>query len=354
VLGFFYSEEETMKVQTQAHSSKRQTAIRLVSTKDMPRSQWLSIRNQGIGASEAATAIGINPYQSQLELWMIKTGRMSPDFNNDQEDSSSPMYWGNVLEPIVAEHYSRKTGFKVRRVNSILQHPDSDKAWMLANLDYAVSGSDEVQVLECKTAGEYGAKLWKDGVPEYYQCQVQHQLAITGKQTADVAVLLCGQEFRIYRMQRDDELIDQLIELEREFWSYVESDTAPPADGSDSANQALRMLYPKDTGTTIDLSDDSDLELSFQQLTQVRSESQILSNREDELRQMLQQRMGTASTAIFSSGKITWRKSKDSLSLNAKQLLKDKPELIEQYPLTRPGSRRFIIQSNTTDNQGDS
>jgi hypothetical protein len=50
-------------------------ALRLVSTKDMSREDWLAIRKQGIGASDAAAAVGLNPYQSPLELWMIKTGR---------------------------------------------------------------------------------------------------------------------------------------------------------------------------------------------------------------------------------------------------------------------------------------
>ena len=65
--------------------------------------------------------------------------------------------------------------------------------FMLANIDREVVGVPGVQVLECKTAGEFGSRLWKDGVPEYVQLQVQHQLAVTGKAAADVAVLLCGQ-----------------------------------------------------------------------------------------------------------------------------------------------------------------
>jgi len=57
---------------------------------------------------------------------------------------------------------------------------------MLANLDYSVVADDDVQILECKTAGEFGSRLWKEGVPDYIQCQVQHQLAVTGKRSADV------------------------------------------------------------------------------------------------------------------------------------------------------------------------
>lgn len=336
-----------MNLQNALQTNKRPTAIRLVSTKDMSRQEWLTVRNQGIGASDAAAAIGISPYRSRLELWMIKTGRMPSELTNAPDDLDSPMYWGNVLEPIVAEHYSRKTGLKVRRVNSVLQHSDPDKAWMLANLDYAVVGSDDVQILECKTAGEYGARLWQDGVPDYYQCQVQHQLAITGKQVADVAVLIRGQEFRIYRIERDDELIRELIELEREFWQFVETDTPPPSDGSESADKALRALYPKDNGIAIDLSDDDNFNQVFHELTELRTAAQQLSLKESELKQQIQQRMGDASVAQFASGRISWKKSKDSVSLDTQSLLKAQPDLLQQYPQVRQGSRRFLIQSTS-------
>ena len=49
---------------------------------------------------------------------------------------------------------------------------------MLANLDREIVGNDAVQILECKTAGLFGARLWKEGVPEYVQLQVMHQLAV--------------------------------------------------------------------------------------------------------------------------------------------------------------------------------
>jgi len=77
-------------------------ALRLVSTKELSRNDWLNVRKSGIGSSDAATAIGINPYQSQLELWMVKTGRDSNLPKVDPQDETSPMYWGSLLEPIVA------------------------------------------------------------------------------------------------------------------------------------------------------------------------------------------------------------------------------------------------------------
>lgn len=324
---------------------KQRPALRLVSTKDLSRNEWLKVRKQGIGSSDAAAAIGLNPYQSQLELWMVKTGRDAGLPKPDSDDPSSPVYWGHVLEPIVAEQYSQQTGRKVRRVNAVLQHPDPEKQWMLANLDYSVAADDEVQILECKTAGEFGSRLWKDGVPDYIQCQVQHQLAVTGKQAADVCVLLCGQSLKIFRIERNEELIDTLITLERQFWQYVETDAPPPADGTDSADRALRHLYPADQGETLDLSESKELSQAFDELLAIRSKMETLKSTESHLKQRIQSQMGEASKAAFPSGSVSWKRSKDSVGLNTKKLLQEQPELLERYPLTRPGSRRFLIQA---------
>ena len=224
-----------------AQSNISTTAKRLVNTKNLSREDWLQVRKQGIGSSDAAAACGIHPYLSMLELWMIKTGRMTSDIDESLE-GYSPLYWGNTLEPMVAKYYQKHTGNKVRRVNAILQHPE--QPFMLANLDYAITGSDEVQILECKTAGEHGAKLWKHGVPLYVTCQVQHQLAVTGKTAAHICVLLCGHEAKIYKVERDERLIASIMEHERLFWQYVETDTPPTPDHSESAARALKLLYP--------------------------------------------------------------------------------------------------------------
>ena len=331
-----------MKAQLIEQPVKR-TPLRLVSTKGMNREQWLRVRKNGIGSSDAAAAVGLNPYQSQLELWLIKTGRDDALPKLDPNDDTSPMYWGTVLEPFVAEHYTRHTCNRVRRINAVLQHPDPDKAWMLANIDREVIGAPDVQILECKTAGEFGSRLWRDGVPEYIQVQVQHQLAVTGKQAADVCVLLCGQEVRVHRIERDEEVIAQLIELERRFWHYVETDTPPPADGSDSATLALQCLYPRDSGNTIDLSGDAEMSQVFADLLAAREALDANSKAEAHFKQKIQERMGDASRAKFDAGTVSWKRSKDSTGLDVARLLNDQPDLLCQYPLVKAGSRRFLI-----------
>ena len=316
-------------------------ALKLVKTNDLSREDWLSVRRNGIGSSDAAAAVGLNPYKSQLALWMEKTGRDDLFAPIDVNDDSTPVYWGTLLEPIVAASYAKRTGNRVRKVNAVLQHPDH--SWMLANLDREVVGVPEVQILECKTAGVQGARLWKDGVPEYVQLQVQHQLAVTGKRAADVAVLIGGQDLQIHRIKRDDLLIERLIQLEEVFWGYVQSDIAPPVDGSDSADQALRRLYPNDVGSTVDFSQDLEMSAAFSDLVAVRQTLDTQTKYEALLKQRIQQRMGDASKAVFETGDVTWRRSKDGVEFNLPQLLTDHPEYQDAYAIPKPGSRRFLV-----------
>ncbi|WP_250866194.1 YqaJ viral recombinase family protein [Caballeronia sp. INSB1] len=322
-------------------TSRTRPALRLINTLNIDRDEWLAVRRTGIGGSDAAAAVGLNPYKSQLELWMEKTGRDHELEKPDPNDTTHPVFWGTLLEPIVAAAYTQQTGNRVRKVNAVLRHPTIP--FMLANLDREVVGGAEVQLLECKTAGEFGARRWREGVPEYVQLQVQHQLAVTGKQAAHVAVLLCGQKLDVHPIERDDELIARLIELEARFWQFVESDTPPPADGSGSADRALRCLFPRDAGSTVDFSDHRNLSATFADLVNVRAEIEVREQLESKLKQSLQQAMGEASRAIFETGEVSWKRSKDSSGIDLKRLLAERPGIQQQYGITKPGSRRFLV-----------
>ena len=324
--------------------SKPNAAVRLVDTKKLPYGQWLDVRRNGIGSSDAAAAVGLCPYKSQLELWMEKTGRTPPeDVRPGQDD---PRYWGTLLEPMVAAAYQERTGRKVRKLNAVLQHPTFP--YMLANIDREIVGVPGVQLLECKTAGEFGARLWKGGVPEYVQLQVQHQLAVTGKAAADVAVLLCGQQLEIHRIERDDDIIAHLVVLETRFWEYVEKDIEPPADGSESAARALRQLY-RGNDSRVDFTGDEDLGRAFDALATIKEELAAMEDEAESLKQVIQQAMGDASKAVFAHGEVTFKRAKDSTTLDTRRLLAECPDVAALYAVTRPGARRFVL-SRTSDN----
>ena len=94
--------------------ARTQPALRLVKTNNLNRDEWLTIRKQGIGSSDAASAVGLNPYKSQLELWLEKTDRDANLPKVDPKDDTNPMFWGTLLEHIVAAHYTKRTGSKAR------------------------------------------------------------------------------------------------------------------------------------------------------------------------------------------------------------------------------------------------
>jgi putative phage-type endonuclease len=325
---------------------KKQAALRLADTRTLDRGQWLEVRKGGIGSSDAAAAIGLSPYKSRLELWLEKTGRAAA--NDDHKGMDDPRFWGTLLEPYVAVAYQQKTDRKVRKVNAVLQHPTFP--FMLANIDREVVGSAGVQILECKTAGEFGSRLWKDGVPQYVQLQVQHQLAVTGKAAADVAVLLCGQKLEVHRIERDEEVISRLVVLESQFWEYVVTDIPPPADGSESAARALRHLY-QGNDTTLDFTGNAELGNTFDALADLDQEIAAKGRDAERLKQAIQQAMGDASKAAFANGVVTFKRAKDGSRIDTKALAVAHPDIAARYTVTTSGSRRFLLarQTDTTE-----
>jgi len=291
-------------------------AIRLASTLDMPRDQWLALRKLGLGSSDAAVAVGLSPYKCPLSLWLEKTGRKEPEDISHKE----AVLWGIELEPVLAQVYAKRTGYRVG-------HPDGPG------------------ILEIKTASYHSAPQWEDGVPVAYQCQVLHQLAVTGHAWAEVAVLIGGQDFRIYRIERDDEKIRDLTEREARFWQLVTSDQQPEPDGSDDAGMALAWLFPRDDGETVDLSDSPEFNQLFGELLHLREHKEEVELRESQIKQRLQATLGEATAGLFADGKITWKRSKDRLAPDLDRLGQDHPDLLSHYVKPMPGSRRFTIQA---------
>ena len=225
----------------------------MINTQQDPtaRAEWLEARKTGIGASEAAAAIGVSPWSSPMQLWGEKTGRIEPDDLSEVER----VQWGTILEPIIGEEYSRRTGRHVghNAAYEIVRHPNHD--CMQATLDFRQHADDHAGpgVLETKTTSEWNKADWQGEPPLHYQIQLQHQLACTDHSWGTLAALVGGQELFWIDFERNDRFIAAMIEAEARFWDHVTSDTPPPVDGSIVTADALRQLYGKDDGETIAL-----------------------------------------------------------------------------------------------------
>ena len=181
----------------------------LVETEGLSREEWLKWRKRGIGGSDVSCLLGINKWKSEIELWLDKTNQ-----TNEPPVENEAMQWGNIMEPIIRNHFSEVTGKTVVELKAMLQHPEYP--FMLADVDgITVDDDNNPAILEIKTASEFKRSEWEEDVPAYYQTQIQHYLCVTGIRKAYCAVLIGGNSFKIYEVNADDEIQSMLIAVER-------------------------------------------------------------------------------------------------------------------------------------------
>ncbi len=309
------------------------TAQVLANTLDMSREQWLELRRRGIGGSDAAAILGLNPWKTPMDVWLEKTG----EFTRNDEEKNEKMYWGTALEDVVAREFMARTGLKVRRRNALLQHRKHH--FMIANVDRLVIGHKAG--LECKTAGQYTSDDWAMGVPDYYIPQVQHYMAVTGYPVWFVAVLIGGQEFKYYKITRDNYFIRQLIEAETEFWNMVETRTPPPIDGTKASTELVKKLYPEaEKGKEIDLPFEA-FEL-IQQYEKACEEEKRIQLIKDEATNRLKDMLGTAERGSIHGRRVIWQ-NVVSKRLDTKALQKEYPDIYERFA-QEITYRRFSIK----------
>ena len=222
----------------------------LASTNGMLEQEWLELRRKGLGGSDVATAMGLSPWKSPMQLYLEKTGEIDPE-----PLTSEAVYWGIVLEAVIANRFAElHPDLIIEEPKQMLAH--SEYPFMLANLDRViVTPQGKRGVLEVKTTSATQSDKWKDdNVPIHYVLQVQHYLAVTGYDFAYVACLIGGQTYVERYIERDEELIALLIKKESEFWNCVMTKTPPAWDGSEASWQILRSLYPQaEKGKTVEL-----------------------------------------------------------------------------------------------------
>ncbi len=183
----------------------------LVDTSNRSRDEWLDWRRKGLGGSDAAAVLGISPFRTARDLYYDKLGIVTAD---DQENWVAPEM-GNLLEPLVARIFEKKTGLKIYQRKCMFQHPKCP--WMLADLDYLVELPDgSIAILEIKTTN-YNAKdkWWYNGeeiVPVYYEAQGRHYMAVMNIDRVYFCCLYgnnvsgCDARFSFHHMSLDSQL----------------------------------------------------------------------------------------------------------------------------------------------------
>lgn len=272
-----------------------------------------------IGGSDVPAILGISPWKSAFEVYLEKTAQKRPDDLSGIER----VRWGTILEEIVAREYAERTGRSLRRVNRLIR--SKSYPFMAAHIDRNVL--NERGILECKTAGVMQAKYWgeegTDQIPDHYLPQVMHYLYVTEADWCDVAVLIGGNDFRIYRIEKDEEYFAFLVEAELEFWARV-VELVPPAVGN--AAEA-KMAWPRTKVGTVAADDEA--YRAWKQLADVTRDVAVLEERSDELKAVMMAQMKDIGDTLVYDGKTlaTWKEQKGRTSVDQKKLEKEFPEV---------------------------
>lgn len=196
----------------------------------------LLARQSGIGASEIAAVCGLDPSKAPIDVWLLKTGRA-------ESDESEQASIGHLLEPVIADLYAQRAGVQLAPCDTRV----GPCSWEIATPDRHIVGTD--RGVEIKVVGARMAWHWADGVPDYVRCQCQWQMHVLGWSAIVVVALVGGTDFQIHEVPRDQEWIDLMRTVARDFWALVESDTPPEVDGSDGWRGFIKRMFPESNGS---------------------------------------------------------------------------------------------------------
>lgn len=305
---------------------------KLISTLHIDKESWLQYRKQGIGGSDAGAVCGLNPYRTAIQVYYDKTSDSIEEIDNEA------MRQGRELEEYVAKRFCEASGKRVRRANAMFY--DEKNPFMLADVDRMIVG--ENAGLECKTASPYSEEEWRDDkIPLSYQLQCYHYMSVCNADAWYIAVLIYGRDFKYYRIERDDEVIGNLIRIEEEFWNeYVLKRVIPDPDGSKTADAAIAERFKESKSTTIPLT-------GFDERLERRQEIlSLLEKIETEKRQIDQELklyLGDAEIAENEHYRVSWKNFSRS-SIDEKRLKAEQPEIYEKYR-RETTSRRFTVKA---------
>ena len=310
---------------------------------------WLALRKPYLGGSEIAAVLGLSPWKTPVQLFLEKTGRLK-----DEPSNAEALRLGQYLEAYAAMRYQEETGLTVRNYNFMLV---DEEAGLCGDVDRLVVPDGEKvaahqgeirtdALLECKTSGV----AWDDGVPAYYEAQVQQYLWLTGCRRADFAVVFLAprREFKMFSVQRDDEVIAAMRREAMKFRAkYIDTDTPPPA----VCEADCKALWARSRGIEIEAS--PEIAIAIEELRSVESTIKGLEERESEIKAEVMAVLGEADTLVRGGQKLcTWKSSKDRDVTDWKAAFEElarteEPShiasIVARHTETKPGNRVFRV-----------
>lgn len=310
------------------------------------REDWLKERKKYIGGSDIAAILGQSKFATAVDVYLSKKS------NSIEQKNNPAIEWGQYLEDAVARAYSDKTGFRVVRHEELIVHPEYP--FIAGNIDrWAYDENNKQYILECKTSGfmrrnDWGKEELTDDIPSYYLCQCAWYSMLTGAalkirvDKVDIAVLIGGQNFRIYTYNKDEELEASLLKEGIKFWqNHIEKDIPPePVIVSD-----LDKLYPDSVEKSVYASDS--ILAKVEELNALRTQKKNIEGMIESCEFAIKDFMKDSDILVSEQDfkpLVTWKKSKDRLVLNTEKLKAEMPEAYNRCLESKTGNRVFLVK----------
>lgn len=290
-------------------------------------------RAKYLGGSDVAGILGISPWRTPLEVYLDK---VQPRIKPVDPSKQKVFTRGQRMEPYVIDLLSEETGLEIiHRGNRYIHR---DYGFIAAEIDAEAATGENIEI---KTVSPFKAKEWgevqTDAIPVHYTAQAMHGLMVTEKQVCVFGVLIGGDDFRIYRVERDEETIQAILEKEVSFWDRVINLNPPEA----TTVSDISLMFEKDAGSSIEA--DGKALAVFNDLRDMKSRCKSLQEEiavsEEKLKLYMQEH-----SILTLDGKpiCTW-KSQESNRFDQKLFQVEHPDLYEKFK-TATTSRVFRMK----------
>ena len=167
-------------------------------------------------------------------------------------------------------------------------------------------------------------------------------MAVTGKRTWYIAAVILGRKFTYRKLVWDNELIAQMIAIEKNFWeSHVEPRVLPSPDGSDICNEVLNeYFHAARKGSSIRLEGFED---KLRRRAEIMEQIERLKQEQGMIEQEVKLCMKENEYATSGNYRISWS-SVQSTRLDTKRMKEEQPDIYRDYAV-QSESRRFQVRA---------
>lgn len=306
----------------------------IVTKKFNSREDWLESRTAGIGASDIATIVGLNPYETPYSLWRRKLG-LDP-----AKEETLPMKLGHLMEDTVATLYADETGATIDSdsVGDFIVYDDEAQHLRVSPDRYATRVDGTREVVEIKTTQ---MAIDPDNLPEWWFCQLQMNMGVTGIHEGTLAWLSSGRTFGYQHIKLVPEFYDFLRESAERFWrENIQGRQEPKPINSDD------ILAKYGIGTKgKEVEANTSTYQACQRLKMLKDQIAELEAGKTRLEEEIKLALSDATELTFHGELLaTWRGSNGVSSFDRKAFERDHPEMAKRYIIEKPGTRRFLLK----------